>query len=341
MLHKKLMGNSRSTTDTLKGIAIIAVLVNHYLNQYVSGDYGGFAYLFLSVFFFLSGYGIYISFEERSLKKITTGIIITNFYNRVIKIFPLFWIALCLQSYITGFSYPPISYTGFYAVGHYWFIPFILHCYIASPFLYMLLKKGVIKTIIAAGIFLILVNIFYGKSIFPETISTFIRFNFFYGKICLFHVYLFLLGMSFGMLSKHFHIVPNKIKKYKRSYHIFWSLWFSIAFVMIAIRYSDKQLFFSPTMTLIISAAIITASIYSISQLIEIKIFKVIGFISYSLYLFHMSYYSLLSKSGFFNKDSLLGVVCTISLLPLLYYFCFYANKAGTVLADKIKIRIL
>ncbi len=335
------MGNSRPTTDTLKGISIIVVLVNHYLNRYVSGDYAGFAYLFLSVFFFLSGYGIYISFEERSLKKITTGIIITNFYNKIIKIFPLFWIALCLQSYITGFSYPPFTYTGVYAVGHYWFIPFILHCYIASPFLYMLLKKGANKTITTASIFLIIVNIFYYKNILPEAIAVFIRHNFCYGNLCFFHVYLFLLGMCLQIPSKSIRIIPIKTNNYKRSYHIFWALWFSITFIMIAVKYSDKQILFSITMTLIFSAAIIAACIYSISQLIKIRIFEFIGYISYSLYLFHMSYYFLLSNSGLLIKDSLLGMVYTLSLSPLLYYFCFYSNKAGKVLADKIKINNL
>ena len=45
------MGNSFEPTNTLKGIAIIAVLINHYLNMNVSTDSSGFANLLLARIF--------------------------------------------------------------------------------------------------------------------------------------------------------------------------------------------------------------------------------------------------------------------------------------------------
>ena len=48
----------------LRGIAIIIVLVNHYVNYYLSDQFGGYAYRLVSFFFVLSGFGIYHSLNN-------------------------------------------------------------------------------------------------------------------------------------------------------------------------------------------------------------------------------------------------------------------------------------
>ena len=93
------MTGTFESTNTLKGIAITAVLINHYLNRNLSGDYFGFATQWLSLFFMLSGYGIYLSLEKFSIEngKLTIKNILSFYFLRIVRIFPLFIMAYILQ----------------------------------------------------------------------------------------------------------------------------------------------------------------------------------------------------------------------------------------------------
>ena len=86
---KVVMANTVKTTNTLKGIAITSVLINHYLNNYVQGDSSGFANLWISVFFILSGYGLFHSFSQHKIESFTKKNLKTFYINRFLRIFPL------------------------------------------------------------------------------------------------------------------------------------------------------------------------------------------------------------------------------------------------------------
>jgi len=149
---------SIATTDTLKGVAISAVLINHYLNLNISGDWAGFAYQWVSIFFLLSGYGLFHSLESRFRKKITVKKVLLYYYERVIRIFPLLWVAWFIQFII---SRGDISYwipLGINASGHFWFIPALLQCYFLSPFLYWSIKKNVTLSVALILVIFIAIN---------------------------------------------------------------------------------------------------------------------------------------------------------------------------------------
>jgi peptidoglycan/LPS O-acetylase OafA/YrhL len=70
--HLIRQDNTRDATNSLKGFAILIVLANHFLNQYVDpNNFSGLANATLSIFFIVSGYGIAHSLEQRSKR---TGI---------------------------------------------------------------------------------------------------------------------------------------------------------------------------------------------------------------------------------------------------------------------------
>ena len=64
---------SKSTSNAinyLKGIAIVLVLVGHYINRFIGGDYWGYANGMMAFFFLISGYLTFFSIKER----INTGL---------------------------------------------------------------------------------------------------------------------------------------------------------------------------------------------------------------------------------------------------------------------------
>jgi len=137
--------DTRDITTYLKGVAIAAVIINHFLNRYVEGSQGGFANAMVSIFFLLSGYGLYYSFEKRfkdgySLKKIGR-----YYLDRGLRIIPIYFMVLLIND---QFLHLKLDY---------WFIPAIIHCYIASVPLYYILKKFKKETYYA----LFIIPIFY------------------------------------------------------------------------------------------------------------------------------------------------------------------------------------
>jgi peptidoglycan/LPS O-acetylase OafA/YrhL len=125
--------NTIPATNTLKGVAISVVLINHYMNGHYSVNLVGIANAFVSIFFMMSGYGLYHSLNastnEVSLSRKTLA---SFYYGRALRIFPLFWLALV--------SYKMLSLqaiVGLRAPGHLWFIPALLQCYVLAPFIAM------------------------------------------------------------------------------------------------------------------------------------------------------------------------------------------------------------
>jgi peptidoglycan/LPS O-acetylase OafA/YrhL len=100
------IADTRKATETLKGLAIFVVLINHYLNDNFSGNYGGFANITISIFFLLSGYGIYLTLDKRFAdNKFSWQALGAFYYDRLIRIFPLFWLALVIQTLVTQRCY--------------------------------------------------------------------------------------------------------------------------------------------------------------------------------------------------------------------------------------------
>ena len=138
----KKFPNSMTTTDTLKGLSILVVLVNHYLNLNTVVDSGGFGNAWIAVFFFLSGYGIFHSLDR--YKQLSSREVISFYYRRISRIFPLLWIAWLLEFIVRGGNLSFFILTGIHATGHYWFVPAILHCYLTAPLISIILKQLVI-----------------------------------------------------------------------------------------------------------------------------------------------------------------------------------------------------
>jgi peptidoglycan/LPS O-acetylase OafA/YrhL len=75
---------SIKTTNTLKGFAILAVIINHFTNIFISNNYGGFANQIIAIFFFVSGYGLFNSAKREFGAAYTIKRIFLFYYKRFI-----------------------------------------------------------------------------------------------------------------------------------------------------------------------------------------------------------------------------------------------------------------
>src|SRR4030043_665709 len=114
--------STRALTDSLKGIGILIVIANHKLNT-ITPLYVGYGNAVLSVFFILSGYGIYHSLQKRGGLSFYEPVKILSFFKRKFaRIISLYAIAVLLIGKEFG--------------GGFWFINAILFCYLLTPTIY-------------------------------------------------------------------------------------------------------------------------------------------------------------------------------------------------------------
>jgi peptidoglycan/LPS O-acetylase OafA/YrhL len=77
--------------------------------------------------------------------------------------------------------------------------------------------------------------------------------------------------------------------------------------------------------------------IYSLVFSIENQLVGFLGRISYPIYLFHMSYYILLSKYGWFPKNSIQQFIMFLLLFPFFVFFCSHLDRFGGYLYRKLR----
>jgi len=321
--------SDREASAILKGIAILTVLINHYISYYTDLKIGGFANTVVVIFFFLSGYGIFCSFENKFGDQLLSGRNILAFYmSRAVRIFPLFWLALYLQSQITATNYPNLSFLGIEAEGHYWFISAILQCYIFTPILYIFIKRN--KHIAFLSItFLFGIAVLFTRNNFigESFLASFHLMAKPYLEIYFLHTYLFFLGMctqSFGLTNRGQNQLKHNPHKWQ---YINFTLIILVAFVYI---YLEKYVLNLP---LVLGIALLLAScIYGLRNKISETIlpFKVLGFLgrhSFSIYLFHISYYFLLAGLKLLDNQETNSFIVIVVMFPCFLLICVLLEK--------------
>ncbi len=330
---------SLGTTNYLKGIAIISVLINHYLNRYIEGNQSGIANGIIAIFYILSGFGIFYSYERRFNEKKYNFRIITKFYSdRILRIYPFYIIVLLIDDFLLGESYSIWNYLG--VVSPYLFVNLILQCYLVSFIVYYLLKKlELVKFLLVIILTFILINVFGYMVEFYADIS----FNFFgiiiYRGLYLGHIFLFCIGMSIPFII---------VKTEKSNFMIKWRAQLLIVFsCLFLIFLYITRIFLNNVFD------IINAFIFSLSTILMIylflyrdfkkpllKSFYILGTYSYPIYLFHLLYYTTLESLGIIQNNSIVSIFLTIILLPILSGFCILIQNLLELILNKGKTKL-
>ena len=196
----------------MKGIAISSVLVNHYSGYYLSADFA-YANGIIALFFVLSGYGIYHSFEravQRDNEK--KRFLLRYICRRAMRIYPLYWLALLvilvyifykggLQNFnafslITGIAGIPTNPRSLL-----WFIPKIIQCYILAPFLYLFLTRTSIKGFMISNLLLLVLLTAFSYIMLLESLHIPGQRYLIYKGMFLPYVLMFSLGMLIPRLA--------------------------------------------------------------------------------------------------------------------------------------------
>lgn len=314
----------REVTSYLKGVAIVVVLVNHYICAFISSYWSGYANGFISIFFILSGYGIYYSFENT--KTNNRPFCVLDFYvKRMLRMYPLFWV---YYLYHIDLDFHKFSIIDFFAVRFTspeipWFLPAIIQCYILAPLLFCLLKKYNMQTyFIVTSVILVFVNILFPKLHVLEGKV------WFYKNLYLSHIFLFSVGLAMPSLIKKYYHCNQKINRFVL-FVIFLLMIFSIQETTSrAHDFIYSQYIFGCLFIILTSSFCFLLLVSNIKPPL-LSLFKSIGIYSYSLYLFHGIYYWVFVKLCIIklNDAALFGSLFVAAIFPIFFYCCALAEE--------------
>ncbi len=150
--------------------------------------------------------------------------------------------------------------------------------------------------------------------------------------------FLNILVFASGMLFDYF--LNNKIEKQGKliHYYIFWLLILLITISMVFLKvYSYSNLFIGVAFQIAPIVMILSLCIWALNFSIVNTIFEYLGRISYSIYLFHMSYYLLISNVGSFPENSFREFIITVSFFPVFVFICGHLEKMGNYFNRKLR----
>ena len=338
ILPARQMKDTFGSTNSLRGLAICAVLINHFLNLNVYGNYLRFASLFVSLFFIVSGYGIYFSLDRSGIaNKLRFKNLLYFYFNRLIRIYPLFLIAYLIQCLI--FGTPIVSWTlrGIHAPGHFWFIPAIMQCYLLAPLLFILIKKYRFLSLNIIVITFIAANLLLNSGILPSEIGKELRFMHLHWRDVYF---LYLLLFALSMFLPHCLNSWDEIPSYEKKYY-FILLLAIVLTMMIVFKYQDNTyylyaLFMKTICPLVILCA---AAVYLLSNRLRFPLLEWIGKASYPIYLFHIVMYKSIDGISGLGRNSLMEGLIVIVTIPLFFYLCTFIDKWNNKITDTIKLK--
>jgi peptidoglycan/LPS O-acetylase OafA/YrhL len=310
--------NSRVATNYLKAFAILTVCANHFINVNISDSFKGYANGFMSIFFLLSGYGIYLSLEKQ-MDKPFPDFFAFFIKKRVMRIYPLFWIWCFLHGFPDGI----LGFLGlnFIQPKTPWFIPAIVQCYIFAPFLFIFTNRIKIKYSLPAicGVFAIINILLFMGDLSPIRSIGF-------RNLFFLHIFQFYLGYILAKIEKDISC-PK--------YVVYISLLLLIFFVHETTSHAflwffgKKYLF---PLLLSFSAFILCLSALSSKIILPFqKTMNFIGIHTFSIFLFHDYSFKVLARFGMIhpNNTQLSGVLIWLMTLPL--FFLVFAAVETTV----------
>lgn len=134
------------------------------------------------------------------------------------------------------------------------------------------------------------------------------------------------------MLASNFIQSKQNLKINRRAALYFWAGVFSINLVMLGLKLYGTSFIFQ----LIPLMLIILFCCFCLHQAIEIYFVPSLGAVSYSVYLFHRSYYTSLDKLGPFPKNSTSQLILYLITFPVFIFICKHLENLRNLINNKL-----
>ncbi len=315
--RKKASDTNRELTDYIKGVAILVVVANHFLNAYVSRQYSGYSNGVIAFFFVLSGYGLYHSMQ-RDRGRLDPRSLVRFFRKRFERIYPIYWIgyAVYLAFGIIAISVVELFAVQFTQPRFLWFIPAMVQCYIAAPFLYAAFRRfGKGKFIVLSVLGIAVLNVVFHLAEVP-TVKVWS-----YRGVYMSHILLFAIGLALPSLLSGSLPLKGCSPGHARVF-----LGGSLVLFLFALQettpraheFPGSEVLFGSL--LVVSVLLVTYHALLLACKVPLMdIFRRVGIYTYSIYVFHGLFFDGLNRIGLIERhgSGAKGTVAVIILVPI------------------------
>lgn len=344
--------DSRAATEYIKGIVIGVVMMAHYASYYYFDVYNRWLFEYaseaVSVFFILSGYGLYYSLDRRRARTAATRRLTDFYFRRALRIYPLYWLSLFITPLLLpGYGYemlhePSLHTLGIYlafplvvAPGVYWFIPALMQCYLVAPLCFRLLKRlgtGRYLLLAATGTALCFPGTYFVHSlagrlhIDPQALL--------YRNFLFANILLFALGMAAPVMVERYRREPASYVWLAASLVLFLTAAYITRFPDLL--FARSNLYFTPLF--LWSAALFC--FFMIAAAPPLPFGRGIAFAgrySYPLFLFHRAAFGFLFLIGVIEVDSGVSLVATVLLMPLIMAACYLLERLSRETSSRVE----
>jgi len=308
------------SADYMRGLTILVVIINHYVNTFISAKYLGFGHTAVGLFFILSGYGIWHSLDRHMKPGKNIFLSIASFYiRRILRIYPLFLISFISYIFLFNDDNFKLSFeilNPFIILpGLFWYISMLIQCYIFAPFLFLLQNKFTDKWLflLIASIVMLYV-IFNNRAINYAFLKNITYLNIIFG-----HFMLFALGMT----------IPTSLDTIRRS---FWKqeALVPLLFLLFTSSYFAARQGKDPIYSYIyiVMCYILVLFVLSFNSKFPFESFvSAVGKLSYPLYLIHLIYFLLCKRIQGIVGSNFIVSILPIIFSPIIYYFAYFVEK--------------
>ncbi len=286
----------------------------------------------VSIFFVVSGFGIYHTLEKNFTRYgINYRTVFSFFVRRYAKILPIYWLALALYIYIEpewysldGFSLMTIDKLFLIplkpAPGIMWFFTSLFHCYLWAPFLYLVIRKLQPRSFLMTllGVMMLFLPVSYWfVNLHNEYLPY--MYEYFYRDFFLANILIFALGMLIPPL------IASYPGKFRNGYAALVSLAGYLLFAVLTRFPSDQSFKTIPFMLFNFSLCLYAVSIRP--PLPFSRFVGLLGKYSLTLFLFHSAYFELLKYLGILRIHYLMGALMTLLFFPVFIACCIIIQK--------------
>ncbi|WP_320041116.1 acyltransferase [uncultured Desulfobacter sp.] len=317
-------------TNYLKGFAILTVISGHFSLRFMPEEIMSFGNYFISLFFILSGYGLYFSLEKHMDSRKKT---LWSFYlKRFVRIYPLYWI-----NFFLNFATDPTATLSVSTLWEFflldfsnparlWFLNALIPCYIFAPLIFRIIRQTKIYFPLYLIVLFVLINYLFAYLGVPKVRC------WVYRGIYLNQMLLFAAGMWFPVLRKKDHTV-------------FGPLWVVLSFLLMFYSFIQTSNFSFEFM----SYPTFNQILFSVSTLLFVYIFifgdvaipllgiiKKIGAYSYSLFLFEGAYATILNRLKIIDNRANINLLWFVIFFPI---FIFLAASLEEIVNSKMDLK--
>lgn len=320
------MVSNRGLTDYLKGFAIAAVVAGHYQKRLFPDELVVFfSSHFISFFFIMSGYGLFYSLKKLDGSRGDIREVLKTFYfQRAIRIYPLFWV-----KYIVDLIFDPVGGVNWgilldiflirwHEPQFVWFLHALTLCYLLAPLFFYCFKNSVVKTVTISLLLFLGINVLCNWIGVPH-VRTWSYMGLYFS-----HLLLFLFGMALPTLSADVEVGGRKA--------VTFALFLLVLFTFVQ---TSRFAFFTtnlpPYLFSITLLGVTTGFCFYFIQKPSFQpfyhFFRELGKHSFSIYLFHGFYLTILLRLNVVEQNSIMSVLIVILLFPLFILGCFLLEK--------------